>query len=54
MQEQTDCDIVTGSRYMNGGGVCGWNFKRKLTSRGANILAATILQQDVCVLMLFL
>ena len=35
----TGCDVVTGSRYRGGGGVCGWDVKRKLTSVGANYLA---------------
>jgi dolichol-phosphate mannosyltransferase len=38
---------VTGTRYVRDGGVFGWNFKRKLTSRGANYLAATLLQPGV-------
>ncbi|EFJ26177.1 hypothetical protein SELMODRAFT_98270 [Selaginella moellendorffii] len=42
-QEETGADIVTGSRYIPGGGVHGWDFKRKLTSRGANVLAQTLL-----------
>ncbi|PRW33931.1 putative dolichol-phosphate mannosyltransferase [Chlorella sorokiniana] len=46
-QQQTGCDIVTGTRYRAGGGVFGWNFKRKLTSRGANLLAQTLLQPGV-------
>ena len=43
-QAEADADIVTGSRYIAGGGVAGWDFRRKLTSCGANILAATLLQ----------
>ena len=39
---------MTGTRYVRGGGVFGWNFKRKLTSRGANYLAATLLRPGVC------
>ena len=35
--------IVTGTRYRKGGGVAGWDMKRKLTSRGANFLAAFLL-----------
>lgn len=46
-QAETGADIVTGTRYVRGGGVYGWNFKRKLTSRGANYLAATLLQPGV-------
>ena len=46
-QQQTGCDIVTGTRYKPLGGVCGWNFKRKLVSRGANFLAQTLLNPGV-------
>lgn len=46
-QTTTGADIVTGTRYAPGGGVFGWNFKRKLTSRGANTLAQALLQPGV-------
>lgn len=36
-------DIVCGTRYANGGAVCGWSFLRRMTSRGANNLAKSIL-----------
>ena len=36
-------DIVSGTRYRRGGGVAGWDFKRKLTSCGANFLATFLL-----------
>ena len=36
-------DIVTGSRYIRGGGVSGWDLRRKLTSRVANFIADTLL-----------
>ena len=39
----TGCDIVTGTRYKNGGGVDGWNLYRKVTSRTANLIARTLL-----------
>lgn len=42
-QLETNADIVTGTRYVKGGGVHGWDFRRKLTSRGANVLAHTLL-----------
>mmetsp|Transcript_54637 Transcript_54637/g.90605 ORF Transcript_54637/g.90605 Transcript_54637/m.90605 type:complete len:146 (-) Transcript_54637:188-625(-) len=42
-QQSGDYDIVTGSRYIENGGVCGWGFDRKLVSRGANFLAVTAL-----------
>jgi dolichol-phosphate mannosyltransferase len=36
-------EIVTGTRYAPGGGVAGWDMKRKMTSRGANFLATFLL-----------
>ncbi|MFN9900465.1 MAG: polyprenol monophosphomannose synthase, partial [bacterium] len=42
-REQTKCQLVTGTRYFPGGGVYGWDLNRKLTSRVANFLAATLL-----------
>jgi dolichol-phosphate mannosyltransferase len=42
-QKETNADIVTGTRYRRGGGVFGWNLKRKLTSRVANFLASLLL-----------
>ena len=42
-QQEKDFDIVTGSRYIKGGGVSGWNLRRKLTSRVANFIADTLL-----------
>lgn len=47
-QAERDADIVSGTRYSREGGVYGWDFRRKLTSCGANILAATLLQPRVC------
>lgn len=52
-QLQTGCDIVSGTRYAPGGGVYGWNFKRKLTSRGANTLAQALLNPGVCFVLPF-
>lgn len=46
-QEETGADIVTGTRYVKGGGVHGWDLRRKLTSRGANVLAQTLLWPGV-------
>jgi len=46
-QKSGDYDVVTGSRYISGGGVHGWDFKRKLISRGANFLATFLLNPDV-------
>ena len=38
-------DVVAGTRYGGGGGggVAGWDLRRKLTSRGANVLASALL-----------
>lgn len=44
---ETGASIVTGTRYVKGGGVHGWNLMRKLTSRGANVLAHTLLWPGV-------
>jgi dolichol-phosphate mannosyltransferase len=38
-----DYDIVSGTRYREGGGVAGWDLKRKITSKGANFLATFLL-----------
>ena len=43
-QRKNNTDIVTGTRYLPGGGVHGWDLMRKLTSRVANYLASTLLQ----------
>jgi dolichol-phosphate mannosyltransferase len=42
-QRAADADVVAGTRYCLGGGVAGWNLVRKLTSRGANLLASFML-----------
>ncbi len=42
-QRATGCDVVTGTRYAAKGGVAGWSLARKLTSRGANLLASVAL-----------
>lgn len=49
IKEQTlnNYDIVTGSRYIKEGGVFGWDFKRKLISRGANFLTQLLLRPGV-------
>lgn len=46
-QKTADYDIVTGTRYAPGGGVHGWDLKRRMTSKGANILADTLLRPGV-------
>jgi len=45
VQATKDYDIVTGTRYSGeDGGVYGWDLKRKLVSKGANIFADTMLR----------
>lgn len=46
-QKRQDLDIVTGTRYVGSGGVSGWDFKRKLVSRGANFLTQLLLRPGV-------
>lgn len=47
LQEKNNFDIVTGTRYALGGGVSGWDMKRKFISRGANFLAHFLLNPGV-------
>jgi hypothetical protein len=57
LQKANNFDIVTGTRYRSTskpytvgcepGGVHGWDLRRKLVSRGANFLAATVLNPGV-------
>lgn len=47
LMEARNLDVVTGTRYVPGGGVSGWDTRRKLVSRGANFLAATLLAPGV-------
>ncbi|CAO3615543.1 unnamed protein product [Cunninghamella echinulata] len=44
LQADNNYDIVSGTRYLPGGGVYGWDLKRKLVSRGANYLATLLLR----------
>ena len=44
VQAEQGVDIVTGTRYAGNGGVYGWDLKRKLVSKGANIFADTLLR----------
>lgn len=46
-QKAGNYDIVTGTRYAGDGGVFGWDLKRKVTSKGANIFADTLLRPGV-------
>ncbi|XP_063698970.1 dolichol-phosphate mannosyltransferase subunit 1 [Culicoides brevitarsis] len=44
LQLEHDYDVVSGTRYLGNGGVSGWDFKRKLISRGANFLSQILLR----------
>uniref|UniRef100_A0A915HLG9 Dolichol-phosphate mannosyltransferase subunit 1 n=1 Tax=Romanomermis culicivorax TaxID=13658 RepID=A0A915HLG9_ROMCU len=46
-QQENDYDIVTGTRQLEGGGVAGWDLRRKVISRGANYLAQVVLQPNL-------
>lgn len=46
-QKEGNYDIVTGTRYAGDGGVYGWDLKRKMVSRGANLFADTVLRPGV-------
>ncbi|PAV89740.1 hypothetical protein WR25_11211 [Diploscapter pachys] len=46
-QKKHESDIVTGTRYAGNGGVSGWNLKRKIVSKGANILTQILLNPGV-------
>jgi len=43
VMDETGVDLVSGTRYKRGGGVMGWDLKRKITSKGANFLASFLL-----------
>lgn len=44
MQQEKNLDIVSGTRYVGDGGVFGWDFTRKVISRGANYLSQILLR----------
>lgn len=44
LQKKNDYDLVSGTRYKGDGGVYGWDFKRKLISRGANFITQLLLR----------
>ncbi|CAL1532354.1 unnamed protein product [Lymnaea stagnalis] len=46
-QAEKDYDVVTGTRYVGTGGVYGWDLKRKLISRGANLVTQILLRPGV-------
>ncbi|MCI0560117.1 MAG: glycosyltransferase family 2 protein, partial [Nitrososphaera sp.] len=45
--QKSECDIVIASRYVSGGSIVGWPFRRKLMSRGATKIAQYGLGVDV-------
>ena len=47
LQKKSNCDIVLSTRYAQGGGVAGWDLKRVLMSRGANLLANLLLNTGI-------
>ena len=46
-EAQRGSDLVLGSRWVNGGGVVGWPFKRKILSRGGSLYARLILGASI-------
>ncbi|KAL6260464.1 probable dolichol-phosphate mannosyltransferase [Pogonomyrmex barbatus] len=44
LQRYLNLDVVSGTRYIQGGGVYGWDFKRKLFSRVANFITQILLR----------
>lgn len=46
-QREGNYDIVSGSRYLPGGGVAGWNLKRKIISCGANYVTQLFLRPPI-------
>lgn len=46
LQKTSNLDVVSGTRYSGTGGVYGWDFKRKLISRGANFLSQLLLRPN--------
>ena len=46
-QKSGNYDIITGTRYAQGGGIAGWDLGRILTSRGANFIATLLLNPGV-------
>ncbi|MEM7203824.1 MAG: polyprenol monophosphomannose synthase [Planctomycetota bacterium] len=42
-----DADLVIGSRYVQGGSTIGWDLKRRMLSRGANLYARLLLATPI-------
>ena len=47
LNESKTSDLVIGSRYIEGGGSEGWDFKRKLLSKSANLVSRIVLQSRI-------
>ena len=47
LMNEKNLDIVTGTRYEGEGGIYGWSFFRKLTSRVANFITTEVLDAHV-------
>jgi dolichol-phosphate mannosyltransferase len=47
LDKLSDHDVVVGSRYIAGGGVNRWSFRRRLLSRGANFYVRTALRLGI-------
>jgi len=45
-QKEGNCDVVSGTRYDLGGGVNGWDLKRKIISRTANYITQVLLRPN--------
>tara|TARA_B100001564_G_scaffold349976_1_gene353791 strand:+ start:219 stop:923 length:705 start_codon:yes stop_codon:yes gene_type:complete len=43
----TDNDVVIGSRYISGGGSLGWDTKRKILSKSANLISRILLKSKI-------
>jgi len=46
-QQQGGYDVVSSTRYAQGGGIAGWDLKRIVISRGANLLATLLLSPGI-------
>ena len=47
LRRSADCDLVTGSRYVPGGGTRNWGLDRKILSGGGNALARLMLRLPI-------
>ena len=47
LNSSNSSDVVIGSRYIRGGGSSGWDFKRKLLSKYANLISMLLLRSHV-------